>query len=248
MIRRIAENYAAVRASVAEACREAGRSPESVRIVGVTKYVDVEEAMAVFEAGCLDLAESRPQELWRKAEAFEAAGLTARWHLIGHLQRNKVRRTLPLVHLFQSVDSLRLLRAIDEEARAAGRIADVLIEANLDGGAGRTGATLGEVPSLVSAAADCAGVRVRGLMGMASAPQEGADPADARASARRQFAALRQLRDDLRMAAGGASLEELSMGMSGDFREAILEGSTIVRIGSALFEEAPSGEGANPRT
>lgn len=243
MLRRVAENYASVRASVAEACREAGRDPDGVRIVGVTKYVGIDAAMAVFEAGCQDLAESRPQELWRKAEAFAAAGLQPRWHLIGHLQRNKVRRTLPFVHLFHSIDSLRLLRAIDEEALAGGRVADVLVEANLDGGAGRTGAAIGDVPSLVAASAGCGGIRVRGLMGMASATDEGGDEAKARAVARRQFATLRTLRDSLRGAPGAESLEELSMGMSGDFREAILEGSTIVRIGSALFEDVPS-----PRT
>lgn len=242
MLRRVAENYASVRASVAEACREAGRAPEGVRIVAVTKYVGIEAAMAVYEAGCRDLAESRPQELWRKADAFAAAGLQPRWHLIGHLQRNKVRRTLPVVHLVHSIDSVRLLRAIDEEARAAGRVADVLVEANLDGGAGRTGAAIDDVPSLVAAAAGCGGIRVRGLMGMASAAERG-DGAKARAVAREQFASLRTLRDSLRGTPGAESLEELSMGMSGDFREAILEGSTIVRIGSALFEEV-----IDPRT
>jgi len=228
---------------VAEACREAGRDPKGVRIVAVTKYVGIDAAMAVFEAGCRDLAESRPQELWRKADAFAAAGLQPRWHLIGHLQRNKVRRTLPVVHLLHSIDSLRLLHAIDEEARAAGRVAEVLVEANLDGGAGRTGAAIGDVPSLVAAAAGCGGIRVRGLMGMASAAEEGADAAKARGVARGQFAELRTLRDSLRGTPGAESLDELSMGMSNDFREAILEGSTIVRIGSALFEEVP-----NPRT
>ncbi len=246
MLRRIAENYAAVKAMIADACREAGRHPDGVRIVGVTKYAGIDAAMAVFEAGCRDLAESRPQELWRKAEAFQAAGLQPRWHLIGHLQRNKVRRTLPLVHLFHSLDSVRLLRAIDEEARAAGRVAELLVEANLDGGAGRTGAAIADVPSLVAEAAGCAGVRVRGLMGMASQPEEGGDAA---AAARRQFATLRELRDSLRTTTGEESLEELSMGMSGDFREAILEGATIVRIGSALFEgTAPAEDGPHPRT
>jgi len=246
MLRRIAENYAAVRAMVTDACREAGRDPDGVRIVGVTKYAGIDAAMAVFEAGCRDLAESRPQELWRKAEAFEAVGLQPRWHLIGHLQRNKVRRTLPFVHLFHSLDSVRLLHAIDAEARFAGRVVDLLVEANLDGKVGRTGAAIADVPSLVAEAAGCAGVRVRGLMGMASQPEEGVD---ASAAARRQFATLRKLRDSLRAATGTESLDELSMGMSGDFREAILEGATIVRIGSALFEgTAPATDVPNPRT
>lgn len=247
-VRRIADNLAAVRASVADACREAGRDPAGVRIIGVTKYVGIDEAMAVYECGCRDLAESRPQELWRKAEAFATAGLQARWHLIGHLQRNKVRRTLPHLHLLHSLDSLRLLRTIDEEARVAGIIADVLVEVKVDDGPQRTGASRDEVSAIVTAASELPGIRLRGMMAMASAPDDGDDPVAAARSARRQFAAVRELRDELRIGMPADSLAELSMGMSGDYREAILEGATIVRVGSALFrqDEGPISSDSRP--
>ena len=219
-------NLDRVRAEVAEACRRAGRDPAGVRIVGVTKYVPLGFAAMLVEAGCFDLGESRPQSLWERAEALPAA----RWHLIGRLQRNKVRRTLPLVSLVHSLDSRRLLDAIATEAGAAGSICDALVEVNLDGDPARGGLAAEEVPGLLDVAARSPAVRIRGLMGMASAPGPGT-PAD---GPRRQFALLRRLRDNL--AADHPGCIELSMGMSGDFVDAVLEGSTMIRIGSALWE------------
>lgn len=230
---RVRENLAAVQGRVVAACRSAGRDPAGVKIVGVTKYVSADLAALLLEAGCLDLAESRPQSLWAKAEALAAAAPPPRWHLVGHLQRNKVRRTLPVMALLHSLDSQRLLETIDTEASLAGVVTDVLVEVNLTGDPARTGLAVEDVAPLVAAAAGLVHVRVRGLMGMASAPEG----PDASGLARRQFAALRGLRDRLTAelpAAGG--LEELSMGMSEDFEEAILEGATLVRIGSALWE------------
>lgn len=239
---RIAGNFEIVRQAVADACREAGRDPQGVRIVGVTKYVGVDEARMLLEAGCLDLGESRPQELWKKAETLAGSGSRPRWHFIGHLQRNKVRRTLPLVHLLHSLDSIRLLESIAGESAAGQPPTDVLIEVNLDRGAGRSGVVPEEIEPLLDAAASQPAVRVCGLMGMASAPD---DAAQAGGVARRQFAMLRELLERLReRSAAAAGMKELSMGMSGDFREAILEGSTLVRIGSALWE----GVALSPRT
>lgn len=228
----IRRNLAAVREGVAEACLRAGRDPAGVRIVGVTKYVAADAAVLLAEAGMLDLGESRPQSLWEKAPVLAAAGLAARWHLIGHLQRNKVRRTLPLLGLLHSLDSLRLLAEIEAEAAAAGRPAEALVEVNIAGDEGRTGATIADAERIVAASIRSPHVRVRGLMGMAAAPDGGDD-----AAARRQFARLRELRDGLvaRFPEAGG-LPELSMGMSGDYRAAIAEGSTLVRIGSALWE------------
>jgi pyridoxal phosphate enzyme (YggS family) len=230
---RVRENLAAVRARVAAACAQAGRDPGDVRIVGVTKYVSVELARLLLECGCIDLAESRPQSLWEKAEALVSAAPAPRWHLVGHLQRNKVRRTLPYLGLLHSLDSDRLLDAVDAEAGLAGRICDVLIEVNLAGDPGRTGVGEGDVAALAASALTKQHVRLRGFMGMASVP---AGP-DAPAVARRQFARLRTLRDAVaRNAPAGRPLDELSMGMSEDFEAAILEGATLVRIGSALWE------------
>lgn len=229
---RIAANLEAVRGRIAAACGQAGRPAGAVRLVAVTKYVSADLTRLVLEAGCADLAESRPQSIWAKAAALETARPPPRWHLVGHLQRNKIRRTLPLLSLLHSLDSIRLLEAITTEAAAAaGRPCDVLVEVNLTADPGRSGVPLAEAADLVEAASRAPGLRLRGLMGMAGHP----DAADA--DPRRDFARLRALRDDLAARLPEpAMLGELSMGMSGDFEEAILEGATIVRIGTAVFE------------
>ena len=230
---RCRRNLAVVRDRVGEACRQAGRDPGDVRLVGVTKYVSAASARMLLEAGCPDLAESRPQSLWAKAALLADHDPAPRWHLIGHLQRNKIRRTLPLLALLHSLDSVRLLEALEAEAATAGRICEALVEVNLAGDAGRTGVMEADVAAVLEAAAGAPHVRVMGLMGMAAVPHG----QDSGAAARRQFARLRELRDDLaRRVPSATGLRELSMGMSGDFEEAILEGATLVRIGSALWE------------
>ena len=227
---RIAENMAHVRERIAAAAVRAGRRPDEVTLVAVSKYVGVDEAQALLAAGCRDLGESRPQELWRKAEALGASAI--RWHLIGHLQRNKVARTLPLVSLLHSGDSLRLLEAVDAENAAQGRVTPALLEINVSGDATKHGFRPDEVDPLGETLAALNGVQIRGLMAMAGL--EGS-PDDAR----REFAQLRELRDRLQTAwCGRFKLAELSMGMSGDFEIAIEEGATLVRVGSLLFEGA----------
>ena len=228
---RVAANLVRIREQVAAACRQAGRATSEVTLIGVTKYVDAATARLVHAAGCHDLGESRPQALWAKAEALADLAPPPRWHLIGHLQRNKIRRTLAVNALIHSLDSLRLLDALEAEAAALGCVCESLVEVNLAGDPGRTGAGEADAEQIIAAAAAMRHVRVCGLMGMASMPD-----GDTHA-ARREFAQLRALRD--RLAAtlpGGDGLRELSMGMSGDFAEAILEGATLIRVGSALFE------------
>jgi pyridoxal phosphate enzyme (YggS family) len=230
---RVRAILAAVRGRVEDACRRAGREPAAVRIVGVTKYVTADRARLLLDSGCVDLAESRPQSLWEKSEALADAPRQPRWHLVGHLQRNKIRRTLPILSLLHSLDSRRLLDAVAAEAALAGRVCDLLVEVNLTGDPARTGLAEADVAPLVEAACGLGHVRLCGLMGMASAPE---GPAAAEV-ARRQFARLRELRDVLQQQFGAAcALDELSMGMSEDFEAAILEGATLVRIGSALWE------------
>ena len=226
-------NLAAIRGRIAAACRRAGRSADEVRLIAVTKYVDASVARVMAECGCLDLAESRPQQLWDRAAALSDVSPAVRWHLIGHLQRNKVRRTLPVVSLVQTLDSERLLAALETEARVTGRTCDVLVEVNVSPDPERSGAKPADVPALVSAVARSPHVRLRGVMGMASHPDSPA------ADARRDFARLRDIRDGLTADAPADALRELSMGMSGDFEAAVLEGSTMLRIGSALFEGLP---------
>jgi PLP dependent protein len=230
---RCRQNLAEVRGRIAEACRVAGRDPGDVRLIGVTKYVSAASTRMLLEAGCLDLGESRPQSLWAKAAALADHAPAARWHLIGHLQRNKLRRTLPLVSLLHSLDSLRLVEAIEAEAAAAGLVCEALVEVNLAGDPGRTGVMEADLAAVLEAASRSPHLRVLGLMGMAAVP----DGEESGAAARRQFARLRELRDTLVGRVPTATgLRELSMGMSGDFAEAILEGATLVRVGSALWE------------
>lgn len=225
---RIAENVARVRASIAAAALRSGRQPDDVTLVAVTKYVSAEETAAVVAAGCLDLGEARPQQLWSKNA--ELAHLPIRWHLVGHLQRNKIRRTLPLLSLLQSVDSRRLLDALAEEAAIAQRRLPILLEVNISGDATKTGLPPAELEPLLAHALTLPQIEVRGLMGMASL--EGDD-----AAARQDFRNLRLLRDQLAATfTGQCTLLELSMGMSGDFEIAIEEGATMVRVGSLLFE------------
>jgi pyridoxal phosphate enzyme (YggS family) len=224
---RIRENLAEVRDRVVAAAARAGRS-DPPRIVGITKYVEPPVARLLAEAGLDDLGESRPQELWRKASAL--ADLQVCWHLVGHLQRNKVRRTLPLVACIHSADSLRLLEEISREAVSQNLTANVLLEVNVSGEAAKTGLGPHEVEPLFPAIAGLPRLQVMGLMTMAS--HEGSPD-----RTRREFAALRELRDRLaQKCPPNIGLSQLSMGMSGDYEIAIEEGATIVRIGSALFE------------
>lgn len=228
LVDRLRENLAAVREMVAAAARRSGRPSEAVRLVGVTKYVDPATTRLLAEAGLHDLGESRPQSLWEKASAL--ADLPIRWHLIGHLQRNKIRRTLPLAALIHSGDSLRLLSALDDESRALGRVSEVLLEVNISGDANKHGFAPAEVAPALATIAGLTSLKIRGLMAMASLEGD-------LFSARRDFAALRELRDSLmHNCPPQVELSDLSMGMSGDFEAAIAEGATIVRVGSALFE------------
>lgn len=230
LAKRIANNLALVRERIAAAAGRSGRSASDVTLVAVTKYVAADVAQAVLAAGCTDLGESRPQELWAKAETV---GPDVRWHLIGHLQRNKVRRTLPLVHLIQSVDSRRLLATLNEEATLAGQQVSVLLEANISGDATKTGLPPAELEPLLADAARWPQVAIRGLMGMASGT-------GGESAAKRDFSRLRTLGEQLsRNLPAGVALDELSMGMSGDYELAVEAGATIVRVGSALFEGLP---------
>ncbi len=231
-VERIRANLAEVRARIAAAAASAGRSTEEVRLVAVTKYVDAATTRLVVEAACADLGESRPQQLWDKAATL--ADCEIRWHMIGHLQRNKIRRTIPLVHLLHAGDSLRLLEELNGERAATADTAplSILLEVNVSGDAAKHGFAPQEVPGLLDALSKLPRLEIRGLMAMAGLE-------DDLATARRRFAEVRELRDSLRTAwVGRFQLDELSMGMSGDYEAAIAEGATLVRIGSALFEGA----------
>ncbi len=225
---RIADNVARIREAIHRAAARSNRRGEDIRLIAVSKYVGIEEAEALLEAGCFDLGESRPQQLWEKAERL--AGRPVRWHMIGHLQRNKARRTLPLIDMLHSGDSLRLLEAVNELAVQLERPCDVLIEVNVSGDETKHGFVPGQVAEVLAKTPAWPGLRICGLMAMAG---WGTQPEEAR----RDFIRLRELRDSLRSSVPPeVSLEHLSMGMSGDFEAAIEEGATMIRVGSALFE------------
>jgi pyridoxal phosphate enzyme (YggS family) len=216
----IAERLADIRAQIAAAARAAGRDPDSVQLCAVSKTYSataVEEALA---AGQRLFGENRVQEALQKIPLVPPQ---ARWHLIGHLQSNKVRKILPLVEMIHSVDSLDLARDISRIAGELGLRTKVLLQVNVASDDAKFGFTASGVRNSFAELASLPGIEIRGLMTIP--PLEG-DP-------RPHFAALRRLRNEL--ATPAQPLPELSMGMSGDFPAAIDEGATIVRVGSAIF-------------
>jgi pyridoxal phosphate enzyme (YggS family) len=222
----------AVEERLCAACRRAGRARDDVTLVAVTKTVPAEVAGELHALGVMDLGESRPQELWRKA-----AGLppSVRWHLVGHLQRNKIAQTLPLVELIHSADSVRLLTALEEAAAKRARPVAVLLEINASREASKHGFLPEAVQDLAATLNRLQHVVVRGLMTMAA-------PEDEPERCRPTFAVLCQLRDRLRGDVGSPhTLEHLSMGMSNDFGVAVEEGATLVRLGTVLFEGLSGG-------
>ena len=223
-------DLAAVRGRIAAAAARSGRRADAVTIVAVTKGHPLERVREAVAAGLGDVGENRVQEAAAKQAAWEAggAGAPVRWHLIGHLQRNKARLAAGRFALIHSLDSARLADALEAAAAAAGVVQDVLVELNVAREPQKTGAPPEEAPAVVAHAALLPHLRVRGLMTMA--------PYDAPLDVQhRVFGELRELRD--RLATSSLELAVLSMGMSGDFEAAVEEGATLVRLGTILFGE-----------
>jgi PLP dependent protein len=223
----IGGRLAAIRDRMAAAARSAGRDPSTIRLVAVSKTFPIDAIREAYAAGQRDFGENRVQEALQKITS--AADLEIRWHLLGHLQTNKARKAAPAFATIHSVDTVELLRKIDAAAAEAGRAPELFIQVDLGGEATKFGASPDEVPRLFDAAASCRAARVAGLMTLPPVPES---PEDARP----WFIRLRGLRDQW-LAAGvpAPMLSELSMGMSADFEVAIQEGSTIVRVGTAIF-------------
>jgi len=237
--RTIDENYRRVRERMATACERAGREPGAVTLVAVIKYAELDWARRLVALGAVALGENRPQQLVQRAAHITAP---VHWHLIGPLQRNKVRSILPLVSLIHSADSLRLLQAIDRIGGELNLRPRVLLEVNLSGEAVKHGFPREELSAAWDEIVKLANVQVDGLMTMAAYSPR---PENARPAFRR----LRQLRDELQSRSGSATrLAHLSMGMTGDFEVAIEEGATLVRIGSALWEGLERPTRADLRT
>lgn len=220
---KIKENLDRIHTRIESAAIRAGRSADSIHLVAVTKYAEKKWVEALFEAGQRDFGESRPQQMARRAEEFSSE---IRWHLIGHLQRNKVDLILPVAEQIHSVDSVRLARKLSESAVKIGKNQPVLMEVNVSGEAAKDGLNPSELREQFSQVVELPNLQVNGLMTMAPRTNEPE-------STREVFQTLRELRDDL--ATDSLPLTELSMGMSGDFEVAIEEGATFVRVGSSLF-------------
>ena len=215
---------AAVEARVTAACQRAGRPRDSVTIVAITKTVSVRVAAMLPTLGIPDLGENRPQELWKKDAAIPGAT----WHFTGHLQRNKIDRTLPVTALIHTLDSERLALALHEYGIGRKSPVPVLLEVNCSRESAKGGFAPEALPEIADKMLSLPGLEVAGLMTMAAHAEtpEGSRPA---------FAELRNLRDELRERTGWP-LPHLSMGMSGDFEIAIEEGATSIRLGTVLFE------------
>jgi len=236
-------NYNAIRERMAAACDVVRRDSASVRLVAVTKYAQWKWVQNLVSIGMRCLGESRPQQLVERAALARENDVfdSVEWHLIGHLQRNKVRTVLPLVSLIHSVDTQRLLSRIDTIAAELKLRPRVLLEVNVSGETAKDGFVPLELTAAWPDMTRLEHVEIAGLMTMAPRTAEhGVDRGDephGSQGTRTVFRGLRELRDTLQQTAPPyVTLSELSMGMSGDFEIAIEEGATIIRIGSALFE------------
>jgi pyridoxal phosphate enzyme (YggS family) len=227
----IARNLAGVRAQVAAACARCERDPQQVRLVAVTKYAEWNWVRALVDLGVTDLGESRTRQLAdRRARlGSELPEHAVRWHLIGHLQSNKVPEALSAADVIQSVDSLKLLRKLDQSVLSAELRRPLLLQVNITGESTKQGFAPHELRNCWREITACRNLAVTGLMTMAA---ETTNPEETRPV----FQALAELRTDLSAQPESPSLFELSMGMSGDFEVAVEEGATLIRIGSKLFE------------
>lgn len=202
---------------------------ESCTLVAVSKTKPVEDILEAYEAGLKDFGENKAQEL---SEKFEQLPKDIRWHMIGHLQRNKVKYIAPFVHLIHSVDSMRLLAEVDKQGKKVGKVINCLLQVHIAREESKFGLSEEELIELLESEefTGMTHVQVRGLMGMAT-------NTDNEERIRNEFQYLRQLFEQIKgnYALPNAKMEELSMGMSSDYLIALEEGSTMVRVGSALF-------------
>lgn len=228
----VLQHVQAVREKIAAAARASGRSSQEITLCAATKVQTDETIRAVIAAGVTVCGENRVQELTAHLEANAYQG--AQVHFIGHLQTNKVNKVVGKVDLIQSVDSEHLLRAIDRQAVKLGIVQDILLEVNIGREESKGGCLPEEVEALARLTGELEGVRLRGLMAIPPiSAQPGANVP--------YFQAMRQLFVDIRgkMSDNQNDIDCLSMGMSGDYEDAIAQGATLVRVGTALFGPRP---------
>ena len=228
------DNLARVRERIARAAARAGRDPGSIALMAVSKTVEPERIREAYHAGIRTFGENRVQEFAEKVSRLTDLA-NAEWHLIGHLQTNKAKKAAEIFHAVDSVDSVRLAQKLDQAAQQAHKTLPVLIEINLGGEASKTGLSPDspDLEDLLQGAASLVHLRISGLM---TIPPYTENPEEARP----YFRALCKLRDSIAARAlPKIRMETLSMGMSHDFEAAIAEGSTCVRVGTAIFGERP---------
>lgn len=225
-------NLAAVQARIDAVCHRVGRDPATVRLLPVSKTRPETSLRQAHAAGCRMLGENKVQEAYRKWQAMQDVS-DLQWSIIGHLQTNKARLVARFASEFQALDSLRLAETLDRRLQRQGRSLDVFVQINTSGETSKYGLPPDDAAAFVQALPAFSTLRVRGLMTLALFSSEAE-------RVRRCFIRLRNLRDQLRQNAPvGIALDELSMGMSGDFEIAIEEGATVVRIGQAIFGARP---------
>ena len=228
MHERLAANIAQVRANIADAAQSAGRSADEIRLVAVSKTVAVELVEIAYNLGVTDFGENRVQDALPKIADFHPQGVY--WHMIGHLQSNKASKVVASFDSVQSVDSLHLAQALSRHAAEQGKHLPILLQVNVSGEASKEGMALAEASTLARQIAVLPALEVQGLMTIA--PLVGTAE-----EVRPVFRKLRELRERLSNEVPHCSWQELSMGMTDDYRIAIEEGATIVRIGRAIFGE-----------
>lgn len=223
---RIRDNLTEVRQRMARAAESAGRSPEEITLVAVTKTFPAEAILEGIEAGITVIGENRIQEA---AEKYPSIGDRARWHLVGHLQSNKAKKAVEIFSLIHSIDSAGLAQEVGKRALALGKVQDVLVEVNTSEEPQKYGVAPERALEVLKEIGDVEGIRVLGLMTVGPLTGEVE-------KIRKAFEKLRRLFEEARgLGSGNVEMRHLSMGMSGDFELAIAEGSTMVRIGSAIF-------------
>ena len=224
----VTESLKEVEKKVEEACKRAGRERSEVTLIAVSKTKPVEMLQEVYDTGVRDFGENKVQEL---SDKYDVLPKNIRWHMIGHLQRNKVKYLIGKTVLIHSVDSLRLAEQIEHEAAKADTIMNVLIEVNVAGEESKFGTTCNEAVELVRAVAALKHVKIKGLMTIAPFTD---NPEDNRI----YFKKLKQLSVDIKSKnIDNVDMDELSMGMTGDYEVAIEEGATMVRVGTGIFGE-----------
>lgn len=239
MQQKLADNLKRVQQRIGAACIRSRRSPESVRLIAVTKTAPLDMVRMLIDLGVQDFGENRAAELIRRAALMRESDSdvvegqtsgTVSWHMIGHLQRNKVRMLLPWVTVIQSVDSLRLAEELDLHAQKIGRVIPILLEVNAGAESSKQGVAVAATTHLAEQIATLRNLELRGLMSMAPLTRD-------ESVIRQAFDRTRELFEEIvSLRTCGTPFRELSMGMSNDFELGIAAGATMVRIGSLLFE------------